>query len=786
MLDSQTDLISREGQSNPDILVSAENLAYVNYTSGSTGTPKGVEVLHRGVVRLLMGTDYAELDASKTFLQLSTISFDASTFELWAPLLHGGCCVLFPERVPTVEALGETIRKHGVDTLWLTASLFNAVVDEKPEVLGGIRQLLIGGETLSPKHVHRALERLPDTKIINGYGPTEGTTFTCCYTIPRDRLRGRCRDEAGAFEQSAARPLVDAPDSKLAESIPIGRPIANTTVFVLDRNLEAVPVGVPGELYIGGDGIARGYLNRPELTKEKFIPCPFRSGPSDRLYRSGDSVRWQPDGNLDFLGRLDNQVKIRGFRIEPGEIESVLMQHPLVKQATVLAREEQSGEKRLVAYFVPHSQTPVTTADLRSFLVHRLPEFMVPSAFVQLAEFPLTAGGKIDRRSLPAPDGPPGDAEHGGAAPRTQTEKILAALWADLLHLDRVGIHDNFFDLGGHSLTAVRLVSEIEKRFGKRLPLWSLFDHGTIARQALLLEKDSGWTADAAAVLLRRGDAGRPLFLVHSMGGEVSFWRWFVQHLENDRPFYGLRPPQRDGITVALPELREMARSHVASIHRVQPEGPYCIAGYSYGGKVALEIAQQLVACGQKVALLAMIEAGPSPPARRSPSERLLMCGYFLRNVPFWVLDNLVLAGPREIMAQVRVKGNETRNRIARLLAGGWSAARDLHVEDIFDLTNVPDSYRAIQKTHYDAWQAYDCLPYPGRIVVFRSRTGALTHDFEPDFGWSRLALGGVEVRVIPGHHWNIMREPRVVRLAQELQSALDEADRAADQTSHR
>ena len=330
-VDRDAGRIASQPEGNPQDLVSASDLAYVTYTSGSTGIPKGVEVTHRGVLRLVLGADYVELGPRETLLQLAPVSFDASTLELWGALLLGGVCVVYPERVPTTRELGEVLAREKVSTLWLTASLFNVVVDEAPEILAPVRQLLIGGEALSVRHVRKAQQRLPQTRIINGYGPTEGTTFTCCHPIPAELPEG-------------------------LRSVPIGRPIANTDVYVLDGALEPVAVGVPGELFIGGDGLARGYLNRPELTAEKFVPNPFAATGGERLYRTGDRVRWRSDGTIEFLGRADDQVKVRGFRIELGEIQSVLSGHEAVSEVVVLVREgELSSEKRLVAYVVPKS-----------------------------------------------------------------------------------------------------------------------------------------------------------------------------------------------------------------------------------------------------------------------------------------------------------------------------------------------------------------------------------------------------------------------------------------------
>ena len=454
-LDQDWKDIGQEVTENPQFPSTPDHLAYVMYTSGSTGRPKGVEVTHRGITRLLFGGAYAQLDADQTILQLAPVTFDASTFEIWGALLHGGKCVLYPERVPSPQDLGEIINQQGVTTLWLTASLFNTVIDEAPQALSEVRQLLIGGESLSVPHVRRGLERLPHTEIVNGYGPTESTTFACCYRIPR-RLDENIR------------------------SIPIGKPIGNTRLYILDRQMIPVPIGVVGEIYIGGDGLARGYFHRPELTAERFIAHYFDGEPSQRLYRTGDLGRYLPDGNIEYLGRTDNQVKVRGFRIELGEIEAVLAQHPAIQQAMVLAREDTPGDRRLVAYCVATDGSSPSGYDLRSFLQQKLPDYMMPSVFVFLDSLPLTPNGKLDRKALPAPDQSRPELDDAFAAPRTPIEEILANIWAGVLKLDKVGIHDNFFHLGGHSLLGTQVVTRIRDAFKLDLPLRTLFEAPTI------------------------------------------------------------------------------------------------------------------------------------------------------------------------------------------------------------------------------------------------------------------------------------------------------------------
>lgn len=434
----------------------SSNLAYVNYTSGSTGRPKGVSIPHSGVMRLVLGTDYACLDSQRTILQLAPISFDAATFEIWGALLHGGCCVLFPGNgIPDPKELGVVIKNYQISTLWLTAALFNTIITEAPESLKDVKEILTGGEALSLSHIRKALDLLPETQLINGYGPTESTTFTCCYRIPRQL------------------------DSNLT-SIPIGKPIANTQVYILNSRLQPVPMGIPGELHIGGDGLAREYLNRPDLTQEKFIPNPFASGTGVRLYKTGDLVSYLSDGNIEFIGRKDDLVKIRGYRIELGEIEASISQHDSVRDAVVIVREDRPGDKRLVAYVTSKEERQIIVSELKSYLKQQVPEYMIPAAIVGLDKIPLTPNGKVDRRSLPIPATQKTELEANFIAPSNPTEKTLAEIWCGVLGLSQVGIEDNFFDLGGTSLLGIQLVARIQKQFGDSFNAVKLYQYPTV------------------------------------------------------------------------------------------------------------------------------------------------------------------------------------------------------------------------------------------------------------------------------------------------------------------
>jgi surfactin family lipopeptide synthetase C len=454
--DTDWEIISQYQEDNLHSEVNPDNLAYIIYTSGSTGTPKGTEVPHRSIIGFMFGVDYIQLDANQIWLQHSSISWDALTLELWPPLLYGGRCVLYPEKILTPEGLSQIIQEQGVNTLFLTTALFNLIVDTMPQGLSGVKQLMFGGESISVPHLRRALELLLQTEIIHAYGPSECTVFTACYPIPQQLAEN-------------------------VHSVPIGKPIGDRTVYILDENLNRVPIGVLGELYVGGTSVARGYLNQPKLTSERFIINPFITG--DILYKTGDLVRRLSDGNLEFIARIDTQVKIRGFRIELAEIEAVLVQHSDIKQVIAIAREDEPGNKFLVAYLVATNNS-LTPSTLRNFLKAKLPDYMIPAAFVFLDRLPLTPNGKLNRRALPAPDSDQRNIEVDFVAPRTSIEEELATIWTEVLKLKQVGIHDNFFELGGHSLLATQVVSRLREAFTLDFPLRYLFENPTIAELA--------------------------------------------------------------------------------------------------------------------------------------------------------------------------------------------------------------------------------------------------------------------------------------------------------------
>jgi amino acid adenylation domain-containing protein len=646
------------------------DLAYVIYTSGSTGQPNGVQIEHGSLSSHIQ--HYARsagyFPGCRT-LQFASFSFDSSVEELFCTLYVGGTLVLArkPALLPG-PPLARTLREEAISLVMLPPAAL-AVLDVEP--FPDLQVLITAGEACSQALVDRWA---PGRRFVNAYGPTEatvGVTFNQCFA-------------------GEARPV-------------IGRPNRNVQAYVLDERRRPVPIGVPGELYVGGSKVARGYLNRPELTAERFIANPFGEG---RLYKTGDRVRWLPDGRLDFLGRIDHQVKLRGFRIELGEIEHQLRQHPAVKDAAVVIREDRPGDKRLVAYV---TGTP-DVAELRARLKRLLPEFMVPAHFVPLPHLPVTSNGKLDRRALPQPQ-----AEPMGAGARTPTEARLAAVWAEVLGLNDVGVEDDYFALGGHSLLVVRLMAGVRDAFGCDLPLGTVLEYPTVARMAALLDQPA--RAMSLLVPLKAGEATRaPLFLVHPSGGSVFPYRELAAALPEGQPVYGLQSPALDGKTEPFREIEAMARHYLQALRAVQPHGPYHLGGHSSGGSVAYEMAQQLAAAGERVESLFLCDA--FAPDRRPPTDEAALAGRF----------------------------------------AAWRQT----------LPNLPTDDGPLQRimlADVEALQAYVPRPYNGRIVYCRASETVADFPARPDEGWHALAQGEWIVHTVPGNHWTMLQGPHVAGL---------------------
>jgi amino acid adenylation domain-containing protein/non-ribosomal peptide synthase protein (TIGR01720 family) len=507
--DADWHVFAGERDERPELEIRADDPAYVMYTSGSTGKPKGIVIPHRAIVRLVRNTDYVHLDATDRIAQVSNISFDAATFEIWGALLNGACLVgIDKDTVLVPESFAAALRERRITTMFVTSALFSQMAREAPDGFRFMRNLLVGGEAVDPGAVRSVQSAGAPARLINAYGPTESTTFACCHEI-------------GPLPQDAI-------------NVPIGRPIANTAIYILDQNRLPVPLGVPGELHIGGDGLASDYLNRPELNLEKFILNPFSNNSDARLYRTGDLVRYRRDGAVEFLGRLDQQVKIRGFRIEPAEIDAALLGNPDLRQSITLVREDTPGEKRLVSYCVPAEGRAPAATDLRQFLAERLPEYMLPAAFVLLDEMPINANGKTDRALLPPPGSQRAELSDRFVAPRSSLETTLARIWEELLAEGKIGVEDNFFEIGGHSLMATQVASRIRDELGIEVPLRVFFEHQTVSALARQLA-DQASTVDRTERIRPRENQDAPAPLSYPQQR-----LWFLDQLNPGNALYNV------------------------------------------------------------------------------------------------------------------------------------------------------------------------------------------------------------------------------------------------------
>jgi aspartate racemase len=700
----------------------AENLAYVMYTSGSTGQPKGVSVTHRNVVRLVKNTNYTKLDSDAVFLQFAPVTFDAATFEIWGPLLNGAKLVITAPGIESLENLGQTIQHYGVTTLWLTAGLFHQMVDNELHHLQGVRELLAGGDVLSAPHVRKVTRTLRNCHLINGYGPTENTTFTCCQRLT-------------SFDTG--------------RSVPIGRPISNTQVYVLSDELEPVPAGVVGELFIGGEGLARGYLHDPSATAEKFLPNPFSTEPGERLYRTGDLVKYRRDGSLEFLGRRDQQVKVRGYRIELGEIEFALAQHGDVKECVVTTEASASGEKRLIGFVVPQAGTTPRPEQLKTFLSEKLPEYLVPSFIGILDSLPLSSNGKVDRHALPKIEEL--ELRDVFVQPRTPEEERIASIWRSLLGLEKVGIRDNFFVLGGHSMLAVRLISEIKKAYDKKVPLSFLYQGATVEALAALVSGDDSYSHLTLSPI-KPGTSWPPFFCVSGPEVNALGYATLAHHLGEEQPVYSLQGEFRREIEGEYtPEEVELwARDYLKAVRELQPEGPYMFGGMCTGALIAFDMAAQLEAEGQETGLLVIFDTW----------DLLTMNG-------LWVVDyylrHLRYLRRQSRTQQVKALTKKVRGLLRKMVATVSPNSRS-------DESHVPDNP---WKTGYKPKIDFVPKRFSGDLTVYRIQSQPYYRIRNEALGWDQRVEGRVDVEYIPGAHATVLREPNVKVLAQNLRERI-------------
>jgi amino acid adenylation domain-containing protein len=720
--------------------VTQGNLAYVIYTSGSIGRPKGVMIEHRSATAFV---SWAHQVFTPQQLQgtlfATSICFDLSVYEIFVPLSVGGKVILAENalQLPKLPAANEV-------------TLINTVPSSIAELLsmGGmphsVKTVNLAGEPLASTLVDQIYAKGIVKQVFNLYGPTEATTYSTF--MPAEK----------------------------GVPVAIGRPIANTQLYVLNGDLAFQPIGVAGEVYIGGAGLARGYLDRPDLTAERFIPDPFRGKGGLRLYRTGDLARYRSDGNLEFLGRADQQVKIRGFRIELEEIEAVLREHPAIRHAVVAAREGATGEKELVAFVSPSSPSAtLSCAAVRQFLHNKLPTHMVPALIVSVPALPLTPNGKVDRKALPIPQSI--EAGRDIVAPRSDIERDLVQIWEALLGRRSISVTDRFFDVGGHSLMAERLLARVNTRWQKSVLLSVFLQEPTIERLAVLLGESASRPWNPLLPIQSTGSQ-TPLFCVHSLGGEASIFRALARYLGSDQPVYGLQAPHPSDIGDQYVSIEAMASQYVSAIRTIQWMGPYFLAGYSFGSTVAFEMAQQLKRRGEQLALLALLDGG-SPLLLKHVPERS---------------DAVTLAGLARDLA--RASGVEFALPHAKIRSMEPAAAFD-YVFDAMRTANLLSSDMSVNrmsrflqglKTRTRALKYYVPSTYPGRITFFRSTE--IEHESaeawaelgvnitEPTKGWNQLSSEPVDLHYIPGYHATLMAEPNVRFLAKRLKSCIETA----------
>ncbi|WP_420630849.1 non-ribosomal peptide synthetase [Candidatus Leptofilum sp.] len=749
LLDNDWHKVENEPITNPDSSVSPENLAYVIYTSGSTGRPKGVLVTHRGIPNLAEAQIEAfGLTPESRCLQFASFSFDASVSEVTTTLLAGATLVLAPQRsMMPGPALIHLLRDKEITVVTLPPS---ALAVMSPDELSGVKSIISAGEACSAEI---AAKWAPGRRFVNAYGPTEATVCTTMIIV----------------EDGERTP-------------PIGKPINNFQTLVLDANQQPLPQGIPGELYIGSElALARGYHNRPELTAERFVELRIRNyelGNSRKWYKSGDLVKWLPDGSLEFLGRIDHQVKVRGFRIELGEIETALREHTAVKEALVLAREDNPGDKRLVAYLLSANGSTPSPTNLRSFLQETLPDYMVPNSYVSLKSFPISPNGKVDRKALPAPSQDVASRESSYVAPSSRVEQQLAAIWEEILGIPQVGIHDNFFSLGGHSLLATQVFAQIDRKIVKGLPITLLFQYPTVAQLAEVIEKQRPSDAWSALVPIKEGGNRPPFYMVHGGAGHVFNYQKLADGLAEDQPFYGVQPPDWTGNRVAPPKVEALAQKYVAEIRQFQPEGPYYLGGFCFGGMVVYEMARLLQEAGQKVAVLALVE--PSALGTRKelyvPNQEGV--GPNVGEMPLFGYDKNV---PQSFLGKVRRAGFGIVMRSRRRLMRSMKKVKRL-VFAIYVASGAP-----ILRRHRDYYLMEFVTgksrklyrpdgSFRGQLDMFTVRRGRFMNQ---SLGWDKVASGGVEMCQYETDHIGVIQEPVVQEVASALQARLDEAQKA-------
>ncbi|MEP7251818.1 MAG: amino acid adenylation domain-containing protein [Ginsengibacter sp.] len=766
-LDSQGEAIAKMSHKNLPSQITSRNLAYIIYTSGSTGKPKGVMIEHQAVLDHCFGLiQTAELDSCRSFALFSPLVFDAGHSVIFVSLFLGASLnVLSKDLIMDGEKLVEHFNENPVDFIKIVPSVWLSYINAGNKVLAQ-KIMLFGGESFTPKIKEHLINLEYKGIVYNHYGPTEATIGKCIHTVNLQRNY---------------------------KTMPIGKPFSNTQLYVVDQYEKIVPIGVSGELYIAGEGIARGYLNRPELSAEKFTDDTFREESTStsennsedkivsRLYKTGDKVRWNEDGEIEYLGRIDEQVKLRGHRIELGEIENVLLQDPQIRQAAVKLAEDNYGNKLLVGYIVPES-TFDKSATVKN-VQKQLPEYMVPGFWVQLKALPLTSNGKIDKKALPAPD-VSGVLDSQYAAPETETEIALAKMWEDLLGIKKVGVHDTFFELGGNSIQTVTMFTRIRKHFGKELPLPTIFQAPNIKKlAAIITEKDNAVNFSCLIPIQPLGSK-IPLFCMHAGAGNVLFYKDLAKNLGNDQPLYGLMARGLLGKEHFHTSIEEMAAHYIKEIQSVQPHGPYLFAGYCLGGTLAFEMAKQLTDAGEKVDLLATFNSRSSTYLKQRKTLS------FSEMIFTYAGDYSSMKKKQKILYPIRVLKigskltgqifyRKTKNKILTLYVKATMRGFDYYLSRG---KLLPRFLRNRYLLHTNGIMAREYEPgiYTGKMIIFKS-----PHIYKERYlGWREHIAGEIEVFNVPGKYKSrdkIMNEPYVKVISDKLKTYLDPASQKAN-----
>lgn len=719
-------------------LQTIEDLAYIIYTSGSTGKPKGVAIDHRGAVNTILDINRRfDVGSNDRVFAISSLSFDLSVYDIFGPLAAGATIVMPDAKDIRDPSLWSEVMVKEQVTVWNSAPPLMKILAEyaagnAERLPACLKLVLLSGDWIPVNLPSQLKSLVPNVKIISLGGATEASIWSIFYPI-----------ETVKSEWT---------------SIPYGKPLTNQTFHVLDRSLEPCPIWVTGDLYIGGIGLAKCYWNNPEKTAASFI---YHQKTGDRLYRTGDLGRYLPDGNIEFRGREDFQVKVRGYRIELGEIEAALIEHPEIETAVVTSIEDDRGDKQLVAYFILKSlEVQLSDSSIRQFLQEKLAEYMIPAYFLRLDSLPITSNGKIDRKALPRPQENDFERSSDFVAPRDTLELELLQLWKEILPINSISVTDNFFELGGNSISAVRLVTQIQNRFGEALPLSLLFQQGTIEKLAQQLRQQQPSRPWSSLVEIKPGSKNLPFFCIHPVGGNVFCYTELAQHLGSNQPFYGLQSVGLNPEQKPLTSIEEMASCYLDEIRKIQYEGPYLLGGWSFGSIVAFEMAQQLLSQGQQVASLVAIDCKiPDPDL---VLDDALLAAWFIQDLKANLNSDLDLLRLKLDSMDSNAQLNYILRQAKKLNLVPTDAGSP-QIKNLFHVftENMRAMYRYRPKAYFE------------RFVLFRAREQYRYQDTSQDLGWNQFIPNGAKVHTIPGNHYTILQNPHVSILAEHLKSYL-------------